>query len=60
MFIEALEKCNNSSHSLKKGDVVNMREQDALKLVNAGKAKKATPAQIKNVNKLADKGGKDG
>ncbi len=60
MYIEALKKCNNSSHSLKEGDVVNMREEDALKLVKAGKAKKVTPAQAKAANKVGEKGGKDG
>lgn len=52
MYIEALEKTNTMSHSLKKGQVVNMRGVDAEKLIKDGKAKKATDAQIKTY--LAD------
>lgn len=39
MLIEILKDTETTSHSLKAGDVVNMREQDALKLVQSKRAK---------------------
>lgn len=47
MIIEVLEKTNTMSHSLKKGDVVNMRGVDAQKLIKDKKAKMGTDAQVK-------------
>ena len=47
MWIKANEKANTPSHSLKKGDVVNMRGADAEKLIKAKKAVKATEAEVK-------------
>lgn len=55
MYIIAKQKCSNTSHSLKAGDMVNMRGQDAQKLIDNEKAEKATGAQIKTF--LAKKGG---
>ena len=40
MLIEALKKVNTTSHSLKKGDVVDMRSVDAQKLIDKKEAKK--------------------
>ena len=41
MKIEITKNCNTPSHTLKKGDVVDMRGADALKLIDKKLAKKA-------------------
>jgi len=56
MEIEILTKVNTPSHSLKKGVTVNMRGADAMKLVNAKKAK-LTAGEVKtqaNTKKILD------
>lgn len=42
MKIEILKDTSTTSHTLKKGDVVEIRSVDALKLVSKKVAKKAT------------------
>lgn len=54
MYIKATEKVNTPSHSLKKGDVVNMRSQDAQKLLDKKQAEKLSEKEIKAIEaKLA-------
>lgn len=55
MYIRALEKVNTTSHSLKKGDVVNMRGVDAEKLIKDSKAEKLTAKEIKALEDKAEK-----
>jgi len=43
MKIEALEDLATPSHTLKKGDVVDMRSADALVLLDAKKVKEFKP-----------------
>jgi len=45
MEIKILEKCYTTSHSLKKGQVVDMRGVDAEKLVKDGKAEYTADAK---------------
>ena len=47
MLIEALVKVNTASHSLKKGDKVNMRSEDAQKLIDKKQAKKVAEKKVK-------------
>lgn len=58
MLIRATEKVNTPSHSLKKGDVVNMRGADAEKLIKKGFAEafeeKETQAEIINGLNIED------
>ena len=39
MLVEALKDFTTTSHTLKKGDVANIRYEDAKKLIEAKKAK---------------------
>ena len=54
MQIKALKNCFSPSHSLKKGDVVDMRKQDAEKLIAKDLAKKATKADQKKNEGVQD------
>ena len=54
MYIKALKKCATPSHSLNEGDVVDMRKQDAEKLIQKDLAKKATKTDLKKLQGVTD------